>query len=172
MALLVNSFTYKWEYLHSFKWYYSPSHVRIICNKNLQVECRGSGTFLTSVIHELCFACSWITLNKVNTVWLNDARPANICIMPSSLWQVPAQPYGTPATWVSPHHSWASLRLLMNLAIPNRFMSKHSAAHEWLGESKVVAIPPRCAGVFPGKEGVMKVLAGLALAIPNSRILI
>jgi len=41
-------------------------------------------TFLfASVVHELRFACSWITQNKDTTVWLDGASPVNTSIPPS-----------------------------------------------------------------------------------------
>ncbi len=43
-----------------------------------------------SVVHELHFACSWITLILDPTVWLDGARPANTYIPPSFPWMVPA----------------------------------------------------------------------------------
>ncbi len=45
---------------------------------------------VTSVIHELRFAFSWITLNKDPTVWLDGASLANNCSQPSFGWITPA----------------------------------------------------------------------------------
>ncbi len=43
-----------------------------------------------SVVHELCSACSWITLLLDPTVWLDGASPTNTCILPSFPWMSPA----------------------------------------------------------------------------------
>ena len=54
----------------------------------------GAGDLLvmfTSVIHELGFAYSWITLNKDPTVWLHGVSPANTFMPPTLRWTVPAQ---------------------------------------------------------------------------------
>ncbi len=48
-----------------------------------------SKMLFASVVHELSFDCSWITLNKNPTVWLDGARPANTFILPFFPWMVP-----------------------------------------------------------------------------------
>ncbi len=44
---------------------------------------------LASVVHELRFTFSWITQILDPTVWLDGARPANTCILPSIPWMAP-----------------------------------------------------------------------------------
>jgi len=33
------------------------------------------------IVHELCFTCSWLTLNQDPTIWVVGACPANTCIL-------------------------------------------------------------------------------------------
>jgi len=51
-----------------------------------------------SVIHELCFACSRITLILHPTVGQDGARLRNTCILPSFPRMVPTQLLGLPTT--------------------------------------------------------------------------
>ncbi len=48
------------------------------------------GATFTSVAHELCFVCLWITLILDPTVWLDGVRLANTCILSSFPWMAPA----------------------------------------------------------------------------------
>ncbi len=48
-----------------------------------------AGAIFTSVVHELHFACSWISLILDPAVCLDGARPANTCIPPSFPWMAP-----------------------------------------------------------------------------------
>jgi hypothetical protein len=55
----------------------------------LGATCKVASTLATSfasVVHELSFTWSWITIVLDPTVGLNGARPANTCIPPSSPW--------------------------------------------------------------------------------------
>ncbi len=47
------------------------------------IDLNQTRAMFASAIHELRFACSWITLNKDPTVWLDWAISANTCILPS-----------------------------------------------------------------------------------------
>jgi hypothetical protein len=91
-------------------------------------------TSFTSVVHELCFACSWITLILDTTIWLDGARPANPCIPPSFPWMAPVHCLPYPTIKV--------LSPLNQLLLPGYVT--------W------------CQGAIQGKEGRIQVLAGLA----------
>ncbi len=56
-----------------------------------------------SVIHDLCYAGSLITLSKDPTLWTDGVSPANICITPSLGWMVPTHRVYNPQSlegWV------------------------------------------------------------------------
>jgi hypothetical protein len=93
-----------------------------------------TGATFASVIHELHFAWSWITLLLDPTVWLDGAKPANTCNPPSFPWLVPAHHTVNP-----PHKG----------AFPPQWC--------WLPGYAVW-----CADAIQGKEGRIQVLAGLA----------
>jgi hypothetical protein len=57
-----------------------------------------AGTTFDSVVLELCFAWSWIILILDLTVWLDGARLANTCILPSFLWMVPTHRTAYPGS--------------------------------------------------------------------------
>ncbi len=94
----------------------------------------GDKMVFPSVIHELHFACSWITLNKDPTVWLDGAKPANTCIPLPSPSMTTAQVHGIPTT-----QSCFPLTLL------------------WL-----LGYAMQCVGNIQEKKGRTQVLAGLA----------
>ncbi len=51
-----------------------------------------------SVIHELCFACPWITLILDPTVWLDGARMVNTGILPTFTWMAPTHQVAYPGS--------------------------------------------------------------------------
>jgi hypothetical protein len=77
-----------------------------------------------SVIHELCFACSWITLILDPTVWLGGARLGNTFILPSF-------PGAHAAPWFT-HHSKSlfPLHTFGSRGILEWFMSRQSTAYQ------------------------------------------
>ncbi len=77
----------------------SPSQLTQLC-------CRVTRPTFASVIHELCFACSWITLILDRTVWLDGARPANTCNPAFFPWMAPAHCtlyLGSQSLWGGKH---------------------------------------------------------------------
>jgi hypothetical protein len=98
------------------------------------------GATFTSVIHELPFACSWITLILDATIWLHGDRPPNTCIPPTFLW----------------------------IMVPAHHMPYPRSQHHWGGKAPLsggYAMPYACA--IQGKDDGIQVLAGLA---PSSQI--
>ncbi len=93
-----------------------------------------AGATFASVVHELPFAWSWITLILDPIVWLDGARLANTCIPSSFLWMVPAHRTAYPGSQCC----WGGKVL----------MSGGYAA--------------QCVGAMQGKEGRIQVLAGQA----------
>ncbi len=65
-------------------------NVIILSVKGRYVECHSvtnlNGVMFASVIHELCFTCFRIILNKDTTLWLDGASTANTCAPPSFQW--------------------------------------------------------------------------------------
>jgi hypothetical protein len=96
-----------------------------------------AGATFASVVHELPFAWSRITLILDPTVWLDGARLANTCILPFFLWMVPAHCTAYPGCQCC----WGrKLPLTGGYAV-------------------------QCVGAIQGKEGRIQVLASLAPSI-------